>query len=388
MTTVGNESSASAESARTPEPEVVARRHFPEYFCEFLGTAIMMTIGIGAVALMWGEGSPMPEMIPWTRLRLFMTGFLFAGGATLVVYSRLGQRSGAHVNPAVTLAFWRLGKIEGRDAVAYVVAQFLGGVVGVLPVVWVASAAARSIQMGTTSPGEGIPPIVAFGAEMAMTFALVLLIFVCVNRPKIAPRTGIYAGTLVMLLVGLEAPVSGTSLNPARSLGPALLAATVQDQWIYLLAPPLGALLAVAAFRRFVTEGQPLCGKLYHTERYPCIFSDCGYQLVRAGETLMREEDAADRAYVIDRGEFEVRKGAGRTETVLARLGPNDWVGEMALLLDQPRSATVVAVTDGQVRPITRDNFAHVIAEHPETSLKVMRQLARRLAESDDKIVV
>src|ERR1051326_5232824 len=100
-----------------------------------------------------------------------------------------------------------------------------------------------------------------------------------------------------MLLVGLEAPVSGTSLNPARSLGPAMLAATVQDQWIYLLAPPLGALLAVAAFRRFVNEGQPLCGKLYHTERYPCIFSDCGYQLVRAGETLMREEDAADRAY-------------------------------------------------------------------------------------------
>ena len=388
MTIAGNESSAKAEAPPTREPEVLVRRHFPEYFCEFIGTAIMMTIGIGAVALMWGQGSPMPEMIPSTRLRLFVTGFLFAGGATLVVYSRLGQRSGAHVNPAVTLAFWRLGKIESRDAVAYVVAQFLGAIVGVLPVAWVASEAARSIKMGATFPGEGIRPIVAFGAEMAMTFALVLLIFVCVNRPRIAPRTGLYAGSLVMLLVGLEAPISGTSLNPARSLGPAFLGATFEHQWIYLLAPPLGALLAVEVFRRIVTGRQPLCGKLYHTERYPCIFNDCGYQLVRAGETLMREEEAADRAYVIDRGEFEVRKGTSGGGKVLARLGPNDWVGEMALLLDEPRSATVVAVTDGQVRPITRENFTHVIAEHPETSLKVMRQLARRLAESDDKIVV
>jgi len=388
MTIAGNESSADARAASAGEPEALVRRHFPEYFCEFLGTAIMMTIGIGAVTLMWGQGSPMPEMLPWTRLRLFITGFLFAGGATLVVYSRLGQRSGAHVNPAVTLAFWRLGKIEGRDAVAYVIAQFLGAVAGVLPVAWLASDGARSVQMGATMPGEGIRPIVAFGAETAMTFALVLLIFTCVNRPRIAPWTGIYAGSLVLLLVGTEAPVSGTSLNPARSLGPALLAATFEHQWIYLLAPPLGALLAVAAFRRLVTERQPLCGKLYHTERYPCIFNDCGYQLVRAGETLMREEEGADRAYVIDRGEFEVRKGTGGGGTVLARLGPNDWVGEMALLLDRPRSATVVAVTDGQVRPITRENFTHVIAEHPETSIKVMRQLARRLAESDDKIVV
>ena len=363
------------------------RRHFAEYLCEYLGTAIMMTIGVGAVALFWGRASPMPDMIPSPRLRLFCTGLLFAGGGTLVVYSRLGQRSGAHLNPAVTLAFWRLGKIEGRDAIAYTVAQFLGAVTGVLLVVVAASETVRSIQMGATMPGEGVSPFGAFGAETVMTFALVLLILVCVNAPRLAPRTGLFAGALVVFLVATAAPISGTSLNPARSAAPALVAAAFEHQWIYLVAPPLGALLAVIVFRRVWQEQRPLCGKLYHTERYPCIFQDCGYQLIRAGETLIREEDAADKAYVIDRGEFEVRKGTGSGEIVLAKLGPHDWVGEMALLLGEPRSATVVALTDGQVRAITRENFTHVIAEHPETSLKVMRQLARRLAEIDDRLV-
>ena len=92
------------------------------YACEFAGTAIMLFVGASAVALMWGAGSPVPVVEP-PLLRRFLTGLLFAGGATAVVYSPLGQRSGAHINPAVTLAFSMLGKVAARDVVPYIVAQ-------------------------------------------------------------------------------------------------------------------------------------------------------------------------------------------------------------------------------------------------------------------------
>ncbi|MFQ5776684.1 MAG: aquaporin [Terriglobia bacterium] len=368
------------------------REHWPEYMSEFLGTAIMMTIGVGAITLMWGDGSPVPAVIPPARLRLLLTGILFAGGATLVVYSRLGQRSGAHINPAVTLAFWRLGKIRARDAVAYAGAQFLGATAGVLVVRLAAGQLAWGVpvRLGLTQPGEGIHPLVAFAAEIGITFLLVGVILVFVNRPRLAPRTGLVAGALVAFLVTVEAPVSGTSLNPARSLGPAVVTASFVHQWIYLLAPPLGALLAVGLFgRRGGAKTQPLCAKLYHTERYRCIFANCAYHRVRAGETLVHEGEDSDRAFVIERGEVEVRKKDehGR-EVVLARLGSPQWVGEMGLLLNQPRSASVVAVTDLQLRPITRENFSHVIAEHPETALEVMRQLSQRLFEADRRLVL
>lgn len=366
------------------------RHHFPEYFCEFLGTAVMMFIGIGAVALMWAAGSPMAEMSMPVRLRLLLTGTLFAGGIVMVVYSRLGQRSGAHINPAVTLAFWSMGKIAAPDAIWYVVAQVLGAIAGVYAIAATGGNFARSVQLGLTTPGPGIHPLAACGAELLSTFLLVLLILEFVNRPKLAPRTGFAAGLLIALLVMLEGPISGTSLNPARSFAPALAMWNFQHHWLYWVGPPLGALAAVGTFRVLLWKRQPhLCAKLYHTERYSCIFNDCGYHLVRAGETLLHEGEPAERAFYIERGEVEVRKRneQGR-EVTLARLGPGNWVGEMGLLLNQTRSASLVAVTDAQLRPVTRENFAHVIGEHPEAALEVMRQLAERLSDADRRMVL
>jgi aquaporin Z len=360
-------------------------RNLPVYVCELAGTAIMLFLGITAVALMWAPGSPMP-VVPNPVMRRLITGILFAGAATLVVYSPLGQRSGGHINPAVTLAFWRAGKVPARDAVAYVIAQFAGALAGTLAAGLAWREMTPAIQYAATTPGAGYSATAALVAETVITFLLVFTIFVCVNKPRIAPRTGLIAGALVALIVMIEAPVSGASLNPARTLGPAIVAPHYRDVWIYFVGPCLGALIAVAAYSR-QWESATVCAKLYHTERYPCPFEQCGYRLVSAGEVVMREGDAAAEAYVIERGVLEVlRDRSGTAPISVARLVKGDWVGEMSLLLDEPRTATVIALSDAQLRRVTKPDFGRILAGDPERTQVLLRQLARRVRESSSRL--
>ncbi len=356
------------------------RRNLSIYACELAGTAFMLFWGISAVALMWGSGSPVP-IVPVPALRRLITGLLFAGGATAVVYSPLGKRSGAHINPAVTLAFWRLGKIPSRDAAAYIIAQIVGAIAGTAATALAWPGLARSIRYAATAPGEGWTWLGALVAEAICTFALVFLIFVCVNKPAIAARTGLIAGSLVALLVMIEAPVSGTSVNPARSLAPAMFVPLYKDQWIYVAGPMAGALIAAIAFERR-WGGSTVCAKLYHTADYPCPFPACGYRLVAAGETVMREGEAGEEAYLVERGTLRVT----RDGVMLARLGAGDWVGEMSLLLDEPRSATVAAVTDAQLRRVTRESFGRLLAADPVRTQELLRQLARRVREASGRL--
>lgn len=361
------------------------RRNLSAYACEFAGTAIMLFIGVSAVAFMWAPGSPVP-VVPNGALRRLLTGIMFAGGATAVVYSPLGQISGGHINPAVTFAFWRLGKVPPRDAVLYVAAQFAGALLGAYAagVAW--GPLTTGVQYAATVPGDGYNQAGAFVAETCITFLLVFTIFVCVNKPKIAPRTGIIAGILVALLVMIEAPVTGTSLNPARSLAPALLAPNYTALWVYFAGPVAGALLAVAAFRG-QWGAQTVCAKLYHTERYPCPFDACSYRLVAAGETVIEEGETGSEAYVVERGSLDVRRSGGGSDPVpLARLGPGDWVGEMSLLLDEPRSATVVAATGAQLRRVTKRDMGHLLAEDPKRTEELLRQLARRVKAANERV--
>jgi aquaporin Z len=361
------------------------RRNLPVYCCEFVGTAIMLFIGITAVALMWAPGSPVP-VVPNPMLRRLITGIIFAAGATVVVYSPLGQRSGGHINPAVTLAFWRAGKVPTRDAVAYVIAQFGGALAGAFAAGLAFRELTPAVQYAATTPGEGYSTIAALVAETVITFLLVFTIFVCVNKPRIAPRTGIIAGTLVALLVMIEAPVSGTSLNPARTLAPAILVPLYRDVWIYVAGPCLGALIAVAAYVQ-QWGSTTVCAKLYHTEKYPCPFEQCGYRLVSAGEMVMREGDMAAEAYVIERGVLEVLRARSETTPIsVAQLVKGDWVGEMSLLLDEPRTATVIALSDAQLRRVTKDDFGQILTSDPERALELLRQLARRVRESSNRL--
>jgi aquaporin Z len=245
-----------------------------EFAAEFAGTALLLVIGLSAVVVDFAEGSPVPDWIPDGNLRRLLTGIVFAGGATLIVYSPLGKRSGGHINPAVTLAFLRLGKITWRSAGGYLASQFLGALAGAAIVQLVWGSLAAQVDLGTTVPGHG-GWIAALVAECAITFLLVALILRFVDDPTLMPFTAAAAGALVAFLVFVEAPVSGTSLNPARSLGPAIVAGDVRDVWLYLVAPPLGALLAVALYRR--RRRTVRCGKLFHANAYDCRFLDCQY---------------------------------------------------------------------------------------------------------------
>ena len=369
---------------------MLVKSHLPEYFAEFLGTAIMMIVGIGAVTVMWSDGSVMRELIPNEPLRRLCTGLLFAGGGTAVVLSPLGQRSGGHLNPAVTLAFWVKGQVTGPDAIAYCVAQMLGAVMGVVIVALVGGAAAQSVQLGLTTPGAEYSTGIALGAEFVITFMLMFTILYCVNEPRHAARTPYFAGLLVALLVFVEAPVSGTSLNPARSFAPALLTSVFDGFWLYCVGPVAGAVLAVFVHGwTFGARARAGCAKLFHTERYRCIFTDCSHALFPVGAVVLHEGDIADRAYVVERGELEVRKrNADGSELVLAKLGPGEWVGEMGLLLQLPRSASVVVTRAASLRKVTIDNFAHVIAEHPTETRELLQQLAGRLHEADRRLVL
>src|SRR5437667_10667432 len=110
------------------------RDHWPEYLCEAAEPDLFMISAGLCTILLWDPNSPIPRMIPSETVRRMLTGIAMGSTAIALVFSPLGKRSGAHFNPAVTLTFWRLGKVKNWDAVFYVIAQFIGGISGVLVV--------------------------------------------------------------------------------------------------------------------------------------------------------------------------------------------------------------------------------------------------------------
>lgn len=194
----------------------------------------------------------------------------------VLIYSRLGRRSGAHMNPAVTLAFLRLGKISGIDAAAYVGAQFLGGAAGmcIASLVFRRFAADASVNYVSTMPGLG-GAARALAAEGVISFVMMFTVLAMSNTKRLARLTGIAAGVLVAVFITFEAPLSGMSMNPARTTASALFAGG-EGLWIYFTGPPLGMLAAAEAFVRLRGGARVRCAKLHHPSGIPCIFH-CGY---------------------------------------------------------------------------------------------------------------
>ncbi len=249
--------------------------HWPEYGAEFVGTAFLIFVGLSAVTFDFGKGLPLMVLLPNASLRRLITGLLFAGSGSLVAISPFGRLSGAHINPSVSLAFWAHGKMKHRDFIGYVVGQFLGAIFGEALLVLAWGHYAMSVNDGMTLPGVEYPLWVVFLAEMTLTALLVLAIFVCVSSQRFMRWTPLVTWLLVATMVWLEAPVSGTSLSPARSFGPALFAGIWTQQWLYFVAPPLGALLAVVLYRLLAAgERDVVTGKLFHEPRYRSIFKN------------------------------------------------------------------------------------------------------------------
>jgi aquaporin Z len=257
------------------------RRHWPEYLIE--GWALgMFMISAGVVTTLFeSTRSPLRAALPDADLRRVLIGLCMGLTAIALIHSRWGQRSGAHMNPAVTLTFWRLGRIRGPDALFYMCAQFVGGTLGVLLVhaLLGPSFSEPAVNWVATVPGpSGAGP--AFIGELLISFALMAVILAAGSHPRVEPWTGVLAGGLVALWIAIEAPLSGMSMNPARSFASAAPAGVWSGFWIYCTAPVLGMLAAAALLRRL---GQPLpCAKLRHAADMPCIH--CGYTPPCSGE--------------------------------------------------------------------------------------------------------
>ncbi|HEY9721181.1 MAG TPA: aquaporin, partial [Oscillatoriaceae cyanobacterium] len=197
--------------------------------------------------------------------------------AVAIIYSPWGQRSGAHINPAVTLAFLYLGKIAPVDALAYVIFQFLGASagVGIARILFGPAIADPHVAYVVTVPGPwGVTG--AFGLEFGISFLLMLTVLTLANQARVARFTGLAAGTLLALYVLFESPFSGTSMNPARTFGSAIWGQNWTAWWLYFLAPPLAMLLAAELYSRLASSESILCAKLHHTHNVRCIFH-CGY---------------------------------------------------------------------------------------------------------------
>lgn len=253
------------------------RKHWPEYLIEAacLGT-FMISACTFASLLGYPESPAHMWLMSGVPQRVAM-GLAMASTAIAIIYSPWGKRSGAHMNPAVTLTFWRLGKIGPWDAFFYLTSQFAGGITGVLVArvflrSWVAHPA---VNFAVTTPGRyGVA--VAFSAEVGISFILMFMILAVSNAQSIARFTGILAGALVATYITFEAPISGMSMNPARTLGSAFSAGTWTALWIYFCAPPLGMLLAAELYVRLRGAKAVLCAKLHHQNEQRCIFR-CGY---------------------------------------------------------------------------------------------------------------
>ena len=249
------------------------KQHWPEYLIEAwcLGT-FMVSACFFAVVLFY-PGRPMTAALS-PGIRNLLMGVAMGSTAVAIICSPWGKRSGAHFNPAVTLTFLRLGKIERVDALFYVVAHFIGGVMGVL-LSWLILGdllADSAVNFVVTVPGR-YGASVAFVAEIVVAFVQMSMILFTSNSVRFARLTPFFAGSLVATYITFESPLSGMSMNPARSFASALPSHTWMALWIYFLAPPAGMLLAAALYTRRAAR-RVGCAKLCHRDDEPCIFCE------------------------------------------------------------------------------------------------------------------
>lgn len=229
------------------------------------------------VALLEYPASPLHLLLPNPTLRRALIGAAMGVTAILIIYSPIGQRSGAHFNPSVTLTFWRLGKINTWDAVFYILFQFVGGTLGVLSsaVLLGMVIADSTVNYAVTVPGpDGV--WVAFAAELGISFLQFSMVLHVSNTKNLARYTGVFAGILVATYICIEAPYSGMSMNPARTFASAFPAQLWTAWWLYFIAPPLGMLCAAECYLQRHTVHEIFCAKLHHHNDKRCVFR-CNY---------------------------------------------------------------------------------------------------------------
>ncbi|MEO8042167.1 MAG: aquaporin [Acidobacteriota bacterium] len=269
------------------------KNHWPEYFIEAWCLATFMVSACFFAVLLFNPNSPTAAFDP--ALRNVVMGLAMGATAIGIITSPWGKRSGAHFNPAVTLTFLRLGKIARTDAGFYILFQFIGGLVGVL-LAWVVLGrllADGAVNFVVTLPGS-YGAAAAFAAEIVMSFFMMTVILFTSNSVRLARLTPIFAASLVAFFIATENPISGMSMNPARTFASAVVAGKWSGWWIYFVAPPIAMLAAAEFFVRTRGLKSVLCAKLDHSSSIArCIFRcDFGRLLNRRDAETVRKETA------------------------------------------------------------------------------------------------
>ena len=219
---------------------------------EFLGTMTLVLLGCGAAVIAGKE--------------VGVLGISFAFGLALIAMAYgIGPVSGCHINPAVSLGALIAGRLSSSDFVQYVIAQCLGAIVGALILYLIVSGKLSGYDLGTSGLGQNgwgagylgeYGMVSAFLFELVATFLFVVVILGSTGRGAPTAMAGLAIGlTLVVIhIVGIQ--VTGVSVNPARSLGPALFAGALSQLWLFIIAPLLGAAAAGALFKRGMLKAE------------------------------------------------------------------------------------------------------------------------------------
>ena len=210
-----------------------------ELIAEFIGTFSLIFIGAGAAAVSDS-----------------LVAIALAHGLTVMAFTyAYGDISGTHINPAVTIGLLAGGQIKAGKAVGYIIVQLLGGILGASALSYVLGAHAGAL--GATVPASGIGNGQAFVLELFLTFLLVNSIYHSAVSGRAGNLAPVAIGLTLAACIMMGGPLTGASLNPARSLGPALLGnhqAGISSLWIYFLACPLGGLLAAGVHRLLTSQ--------------------------------------------------------------------------------------------------------------------------------------
>jgi len=245
-----------------------------EYASEFFGTAILMIAGVSAISLSFGDQSYLSSLIPNTTVRLALAGAGFGLGVLVVVYSALGQTSGGHLNPALTIAFWMQKKLETKKLAPYILSQCLGSLAGTWLVATTMPRLSTSVGHGVTSVSETITPGVAILLEALLVMIFILMIFWMTSCHDRSRYTGLTVFIYLVIFVPLEAPLTGTSINPARSIGPAIYSNNYTNLFVYIIGPLMGA-VAGTLIARNILNHKPKCKRVCGLPKAKIQQQDC-----------------------------------------------------------------------------------------------------------------
>ena len=249
------------------------RLHWPEYLMEAGEMSLFMFCTCSFATLLQHPASPVRHFLISGIVRRALMGLAIGTTVMALIMSPWGKQSGGHINPAMTFAFYRLGNLRPWDALFYGVAQFSGATSGVALATFSLRGAPGdgTVRYAVTAPGV-YGAAVAFAAELAISFILMITVLLVTNHERLARYTPYFVGSLYAVNITFETPLSGMSMNPARTFGPAAYGGYWHTLWIYFIAPTVGMLAAAETFLRTRRGVAPFCAKLHHANDKRCIF--------------------------------------------------------------------------------------------------------------------